>query len=47
MFVILQLRRDFVAVGQFSGLGTKAIPEPGSTMILIGMGTVLLIRRRR
>ena len=38
---------SFVAVGQFVGIGTKAIPEPGSTMILIGLGTVLLARRRR
>ena len=41
---------SFIAGIQFSGIGTKpvkAVPEPGSTMILIGMGTVLLARRRR
>ena len=38
---------SFSAVGQFVGIGTKAVPEPGSTMILIGMGTLLLTRRRR
>ena len=34
---------------QFSGIGTKPekIPEPGSTMILIGTGMVWLTRRRR
>jgi len=35
------------AVGQFFGSGIKTVPEPGSTMILIGMGTVLLTRRQR
>ena len=34
-----------VVVGEFVGVGTKPVPEPGSTMILIGMGTVLLTRR--
>jgi len=42
----------FVAVGQFFGTGTKPAkpvptPEPGSTMVLIGIGTVWLTRRRR
>ena len=42
----------FVAIGQFSGIGTKpekpvSTPEPGSTMVLIGIGTVWLTRRRR
>ena len=36
-----------VVVGEFVGVGTKPVPEPGSTMILIGIGTVLLTRRRR
>ena len=39
-----------IAGVQFSGIGTKpvkTVPEPGSAMILIGMGTVLLTRRRR
>jgi len=34
-------------VVRFSASGTKVVPEPGSTMILIGMGTVWLTRRRR
>ena len=33
--------------GQFEASGIKPVPEPGSTMVLIGIGTVLLTRRRR
>jgi len=36
-----------VASGQFIASGIKTVPEPGSTMVLIGIASTLLILRRR
>jgi len=36
-----------VGTGQFVASGIKPVPEPGSAMVLIGMASVLLARRRR
>ena len=32
--------------GQFVATGTKPVPEPGSSLMLVGLASLLLIRRR-
>lgn len=46
---IFPLEINLIGTGQFeaSGIKAEAIPEPGSLMVLLGMASVFLTRRRR